>query len=457
MKKIVIFFTTIILLIASVPIIGNQFIEGTLNDKIQNLKLNGLGVNDSTTQSSYLVTKKHYEFFAQDVDKFIAYLNRYSDEQLPPYVNAALDGAVVGVDLEYSNLPFIKDVSIDLYPLSLSKPMKAEIKKEDAKFSEYLESFLQNRGVLYHVDYDMASESFKGYVKDIDERHTLEDSTKLHLKLKNAIYSGKGELIAPTQLNSSVSTISLEVEQDSQSLDVELNNFTSFSDFKSHSSYVNAFGLQSVKLTALTQTNEKIILSASNVKVNVELNTEGKRTWIGAKNSLQNLYLSSKDVNFKAASFIYDASLEDMDKDSFEALRVIASKLSKNSSNLEDRMKNALVELFSKGLKLNVSDFSLNEIVLSDAQNLGSTSLGATLVLKEDSDLAKKIDQSLLLLTSSVDMDVKFKLSKKIFGLIERTFPMATMIKNYAKEDGVNLIYDVSMKNGEFRVNGKAL
>ncbi len=457
-KKILIIFITLILLLAVIPIIGNQFIEDTLSSKIQNLKSNGLGVKNSTTDSSYLDTKKHYEFFVEDMDKFITYLNRYSDEQLPPYIDAVIDGVLVGADLEYSNFPFAKALSIDIYPLSLSKLMKEEIEKEDAAFSERIASFLQSKGVLYHLNYDIVSEKFDGFIKDIDEKHTLKDSTKLHLKLQNARYSGRGELIAPTLLISHIATISLNAQKSSERLNIELNNFTSNSDFKSHSSYMSDFGLQNMKISAVTEKNEKIVLSATDIKANLSLRTEGKFTQFFAKNSLENLQISSNEVNFKASSLNYDAMLSDMDKDSFEALRIMVSKIKHGSSaNLEEEMKKSLVALLSKGLKLNINDFSLNDIVLNDTQKLDSASLQATLVLKEDKNLAKKVDYALFLVASSIDTDIKLKLSKKIFTLLEESIPMAKMLKSYAKEDGKDLIYEISFRDGKFKINGKAL
>ncbi len=416
LKKIVLILITLILLLAAIPIIGNQFIEDTLSNKIQNLKLNGLGVKNSTTESSYLNTKKHYEFFIEDMDKFIAYLNRYSDEQLPPYVDAMIDGVLVGADLEYSNFPFAKALGIDIYPLSLSKLMKEEIEKEDTAFNKYIDSFLQGKGVLYHLNYDIVSESFDGFIKDIDEKYTLKDSTKLHLKLQNALYSGQGELIAPALLISKIEIISLNVQKDSESLNIELNNFTSNSDFKSQGSYISVFGLEDIKISGVTEINEKIVLSATDLKAKLSLSTEGIYAQIFAKNSLKHLQVSSNSVNFKASSLNYDASLSDMDKDSLESLRLLASKINHDASaNLEEEMKHSLVALLSKGLKLNINDLSLNDIVLNDTQKLDSTSLQAALVLKADANLAKKIDYALFLIAASIERAIRLTLSNKFF------------------------------------------
>ncbi|MCD6190515.1 MAG: hypothetical protein J7K14_03115 [Sulfurimonas sp.] len=120
LKKFIIFIVVAVILAAALPIIGNKLVQNRLEDRLTTLSSYGLEVSKAETESSYLSTKKHFEFLLRDADKFVEYLNKYSDQQIPPYVNAAFEGVLIGADVEYSNIPMSKAVSVDIYPLSLS-------------------------------------------------------------------------------------------------------------------------------------------------------------------------------------------------------------------------------------------------------------------------------------------------------------------------------------------------
>ena len=167
MKKFIIFIVVAILLAAALPIIGNKLVENSIEDRLTTLGSYGLEVSKAETTSSYLNTKKHFEFLLRDGDKFIEYLNKYSDQQIPPYVNAAFEGVLIGADVEYSNIPLSRALTVDIYPLSLSKNMMSSIKENDLDFYNYFEKFLHSKGVLYHINYNIVSEDFDGFLVDL--------------------------------------------------------------------------------------------------------------------------------------------------------------------------------------------------------------------------------------------------------------------------------------------------
>ena len=458
MKKIIILFTTLLLLLAALPIIGNKYTQNILESKIADLKTNGIGISNEKSDSSYLNSSKHYEFYVEDMDKFLEYLSHFSTEQLPPYVDAIVDGVLVGADLEYSNFPFMKDVSVDIYPLSISKKMKEGLKKEDAAFSRYIDSFLESKGILYHLNYNIVSEDFNGYIKDIKEKYTFKDSAEISFNLTNALFHGNGKLIAPNLLISTVKNISLDVKKKSESLSVHLNGFNHSSNFESQSTYLTAFGLKAMEIIGVTQANDKIVIKATDIKADISSNTQSNFGEIFTKSSLKNLEILSKEMNFKASGFNYDLSLHNMDKDALEELRIVVSKAQNITSILlEEKLRHSMISLFSKGFKLKVADLSLSSIVLNDTQNLDSVKIQASVDIKADKNLGQKVSYAPMLIVSNIDTDLKIKLSKKIFAYVNQSLPMVGMLKRYAKEEGSNLVYEISFKNGEFKINGKAL
>ena len=458
MKKIFIVLSVSVLLLAAIPIIGNTLIEKNLTSKIEELKSHGVEVS-IINDSSYLTTKNHYEFLVKDIDMFVEYLNNYSVEQLPSYTNALIDGVLVGADLEYSNFPFSDAVSIDIYPLSLSKQIREELGAKDKKLEKYINGFLESKGVLYHVNYDVVSEDFDGYLKDIKETQTLQDGTKVLFTLESTVYQGNGKLIAPTQLISSVKTLSIAVEDKSTTVKMNLNGFTNSSNFESSSTYLTSFGLNSLELNITTDTlSSNALINASKIKANFSSNTQANYAQVSAKSSYEDLVFNSEDINFKSTGFNYDISVNKMDKDALEELRVTTSKANLgNSLALEKELEKSMINLLSKGLEINIADFSLANIVIDKKEDLGGFTLVSMSHLKRDDNLAQKINYTPLLLVQNIGTNVRLKLSKKVFSYLVKSVPMLVIIEEYAKPENSNLVFDITFKDGEFKINGKVL
>ncbi|MEA1891801.1 MAG: DUF945 family protein [Campylobacterota bacterium] len=457
MKKIVIILLLAFFVIALLPIVGNNLVENKLDDRLSTLSSYGFELSKAQTNSSYLSTKKHYEFLLKDSQKFIAYLKKYSDKQAPEYVKAALEGVLVGADVEYSNIPFMKEISIDIYPLRLSKKMVSYVKEEDLDFYSYLEKFLRSKGVLYHINYNIVSEDFDGFLKDIKESHTLKDGTKLTLNLLDATYSGNGELIAPNRLISHVKKINLEVDTQKTDIIFNLDGFSSSANFMSQGTYVNAGDLKSAEIM-IDRDGEDILIKANEIKVNLSSNTQGDKAELNARTSLDKLSIKSDKFDVDMKDFTYDIALSELEKDSFEKLRVLISRMKISStSSLEEEMKSAIVEMLSYGLKLNIAQLALENITLNKTQNLEGFDIELTLIVKEDSDLAKKIDRSPLLVAENIEMTTDIKLSNPLYEKLTKGLPATNMLKSLAKQESDGIRFKIVFLDGQFKVNGKAM
>jgi len=458
MKKIIIFLALAILLAAALPIIGNKLVENSLDDRLTTLSSYGLEVSKAETESSYLSTKKHFEFLLRDADKFVEYLNKYSDKQIPPYVNAAFEGVLIGADVEYSNVPLSKAVSIDIYPLSLSVNMMSSIKEDDLDFHNYLEKFLHSKGVLYHINYNIVSEDFDGFVQDIKESYTLKDGTKLSLNLLNATFSGNGELIAPNSVVSNIQTINLAIDSAKTKVTFSLDGFSSSSNFESKSTYLSGANLKSFKLI-VNAANENLLFDATGMKVNFSSNTQGNKAELNAKSSLKSMSIKSDTVDVVMKDFAYDIAIHGLDKDSFEELRVKISRLktASSSSDLIQEVQASVVKLLSHGLAIDIAKFSLENITLNKTENLEGFDIKSKFKIKEDKNLADKISLSPLLVAQNIDMTINIKLSKPLYAKLSNGMPMTSMANDFAKEDANSVIFDITFIDGEFRVNGKAL
>ena len=457
MKKSYLFIAGLVLAVAILPLVGNKYVQSHIEDRVSTLNTFGLGVQEHTTDSSYLSSKQHYEFLLQDSDKFLEYLSQYSDKQIPSYVNAALDGILVGVDVEYSNIPFTKAISIDIYPLALSPKISEGIKEDDLNFYTYLEKFLESKGVLYHINYNIVSKDFDGYLKDLNENYTLKDGTKYNLKLEKAVYAGHGDLIAPSDLSSSVKSMDIKIEKDNTKVVFTLAELESSYSFNSNLTYLSSIKIDSLEVV-INGEKDNVIFDTKDLKVNVSSNDQGDKAELNTKASVESLKFKTNKLNVVAKDFAYDMAVNEIDKNLLQKIQTLISKSNISPSNqLNKEITDTAIELFSKGLKLKIAQWSLKEIILNDTQNLGGLDIKMDILVKEDPLLASKIKNSPMQVAQNIDMILKMKISKLIFSNIIANQPMAGALGIYMKEEGKNLIFDLTYQKGELKLNGKAL
>ena len=197
MKKIFVLFAVLLLITAAVPFVGNKLVSDALDEKINFLTANGIEVKETTTDASYLHTKKYYQFLIKDSEKFLNYINQYSRSDIPSYVKEIFDGIEVGMDISYTNIPYLNAIEINAYPLTLAPQTMKDMQSEDKHFYEFFTTFLEKKGLLYHLKYDMFSQEFNGFVKDMNEEYLSTDGTKMKISLLGMEYNGSGDLFAP--------------------------------------------------------------------------------------------------------------------------------------------------------------------------------------------------------------------------------------------------------------------
>jgi len=458
MKKLLLFLAMIIITVSLLPIMGNKLADKTLNERIEILRANGVELSNSTTDASYFTTKKHYEFLVKDANKLVQYLNQYSDNQLPPYVNALIDGVLIGTDLEYSNFSISDALSVDIYPLSLSTGMMQDLKSEDIKFYRYVKNLLESKGVLYHINYNINNLDFHGYIKDIQEEYVLKDSSKVTLALSNVLYQGNGELIAPKSLSSLIGAIDFNVKKGDEEFTIHMKNFTSSSAFESESTYMSGGKIEQFNFAIEGRAENNLRIEVNDIHLNISSNTQGEKAEFYAKTSLKDLLVETEGSSLKGSDFNYDVSLSEIDKVSLEKLRVLISRSKANASTQsEEEIRNSSIDLLSKGLRLSIADVSLSEIQINQQKQIEGFSFKVKLDVKEDADLQKKLDISPEIVIKNVDMNASLSFSKELFKIINQEIPMVVFANAYAKEVGENIIFDIQLNRGELSVNNQML
>jgi len=458
MKKLLISLTIIALILLAIPLAGNKVIETALNNRVEVLTSYGLKVKKSNTNSSYLSTQKSYVFAVEDSMRFLTYLNQFSDTQLPPYVVALLDGAEVAIDLEYSNIALDDKVSIDIYPNALPSKLAKEIKSEDSAFYAYLNKLLQDKAIVYHLNYDVLNDSFDGYIKDIDETHTLKDGSKLLLKLKTANFKGTGMLIAPDTLSLDIKELKSSIQTNQEIMNVNLINFVSSSVFESKTTYATTAKFGSVEWSVKDNKGADVNLDMKNLSFDFSSNTQSVKADFFSKLSFDAMSITTDTTLIDSTKFNYDVAIRGVSKDAYEQLMELISQAKINQTpELQKDIEKAGYELLARGLVVDIADFSIKEVATAKTKNLGGMSLKSKLEFKQDRDLVKKIEKSPLALMEKMDLDLLFKISKEMYSKLTMATPILIMAQNFSKEKDGIIMFDIKLKDSKLSVNGQEI
>lgn len=460
MKKILLAIMLVVIVVLLLPILGNSVTKTILNDRVTILTSNGLTLKNGSTEATYFTTNNHYEFSVSDTGRFVKYLNQYSNAQIPPYVDALIDGVNIGIDIEYSNFPFFSKVLVDIYPLSLSTKTMNELNSSDVNFYAYVKNLLESRGVLYHINYDITAEEFDGYIKDIDEKYDFDNGTKISFKLQGATYEGQGPLIAPQSLISNISDIYLDVSYSGQSFVFKLNNLSSASTFQSSSTYASSASIKSFFILIDETKSGKTNFDIDDIKMNLSSNTQGKSAEFYVKSSIGELKVKSNSSNIIASGFNYDISIDGIDKDSYEEFRELTSYANVNANNspsFEQKLQATFTNILSKGFVINIADLSVAKIGLEKKKPIDGFSFMAKLTLKEDAGLAKKLKSSPMIFMDNLDLDSTIKLSKGFYALINKEAPLTTLANPYTVIDGDKIVFKIKLEDGRVIVNDKVI
>lgn len=457
MKKSIIIVLLVLVVIGLLPIIGNSFMKKTIDERLIELKSFGLETTSDEGNSTYLRTSRHFEFLLTDSHKFVNYLQKYSDAQIAPYVNTMLDGVLLGADVDYSNLPFAKAMTIEIYPLGLSPEMQLSVRENDLQFSTYVDKFLESKGILYHINYNLLNDDFDGYVKDIDEKYKLDDGLELDLTLKKATFKGNGALIAPNQLSSKVKEMQISANKDSMELNVVLRKFSSKSNFESQNTYITSAEFKDIEIL-LAGTAQDLNVSVKDVKVNGSSNDQGTESELNSRTAVKKMSFESGDMAFTLKGLALDIALNGLNKEKYEELRVLVSKNSNlNSAVSQKELQGSVLSLLEKGLVLEIADFSLKNIETDSLGDLNGFDVKSVFTLKADSSLRQKMQISPLLALSNMNVVTNIKISKEIYAQLLKNRSMLASLTKYAKVDGDDYIFDISLIDSKIIVNGKAL
>jgi len=447
----------VIILIIIAPLIGNSFMQKLIDQNVEALKSNGLVLKKSINDVSYLNTKQHFEFVLQNTDALANYLSSYTKTTMPSYINKVFKDATIAADIEYSNIPFSKAITIQIYPLTLSHTLMQEMKINNPKAYKHFMNFLASKGILYHIEYNLVSEDFNGFIKDIDESYDFKDNAKLIMKLNGARFHGTGDFLAPQRLEFSIHTMKFDVQDGINTLLMDINTLRNSTHYESFSEYKSNTKVFHIKLS-VKSSQDDINIIIDNLDVTSSSAVKNEKVDLRSKSFIESLVFHSKKVDFSLNTFNSDIAINALDKQSFANFsELLAKSKTMNKAVLQQKMQKSLLALLSYGLEVKVSDFSVQNITIHKVQQLGGMKITSDLKVKEDKDFANKLKVSPMLLVTNIEANMNITLAKALYLKVIENSPMAPAIASYAKQDADFIYFDIHFKDARLMVNDKVI
>ena len=368
-----------------------------------------------------------------------------------------LEGVLIGADISYSNLPFAKAFEIEIYLMKLSPRMSEKLKLNDINFYKYTENFLQEKGVLYHIEYNLLNDDFKGYIKDINEEYILKSGTKLILSLEKAKFQGNGEILAPKELSSKVKEFHFDMSQDEKSLNIRLSNFKSTSNFESLNTYITSVDVENT-FVSLKGTGNDINMSIEKLRANASSNEQGKSTQLNSKTSIKRLEFSSNLEKFNMEKFNFDIALSGLDKKEYLNFTELLSQNNiMNTAKSNAALQTSVMKFLSKGIVLEIADFSVEEFSQNATETIKGFDIKSNIRLKKDKDLVQKIQVSPLMAIANISVESEIRISKEMYFKLQNNNFIPKRFDGYEKEDGDDYIFSFKFIDTKASVNGMSL
>lgn len=466
MKKTLLYFIILLIIVGILPMIGNKIVEYYVEKEIKEVRSKGINLILKSEKTSYLYTSREYEFMLSDVEAFTHYLTKYDAGMLPPYTEELLKSIVFRVDMKYHNIPFLESISIDIYPIDFSKKIINIFKENGNIFFKKFENFIGKQGILYHIDYNLLRENYTGYIKDVDYQEKSSDGSNVVFTLHHALFNGSGSFSTLKSLKMNIDRIILSTSGKLKDTTVEIHNFSSISSIfmgkKPEDSmgevYDTSMNMNSIIFNVKDKDLSKMLtLEVENADVNISLEQENKKLKNKSYIIFESLNLKTKEVNLEMSELLYSVSMSNIDTVSFREFQsLLAQAKSSSSVDVLNNLKVSAINLLSHGLKIQVPELSVQNINFK-GEDFGGLKLILAFNIKEDKSLAAKMLFSPLFIVKNIDFKVQLKVSKKIYATFVKEVPLALLAMIAIKQTKNDLIYNISYINGNLKINGNPI
>ena len=409
-------------------------LQEAVNVQLTEMQTNGFTVSDREL-------KKDSEYFViqiNDPKKAALFL---TEKGIQTSIEDAkeLTGIQLGTDVTY-----LKDmITLELSPLTLPTYLKTAFTTEnDQKVLTQLEDMIKNKAFFMHVDIVHSTTTFKGYIKDINEK--IEGEKEIRLTLQGLHFSGDIKREKIVRYMQRFDTLHLYMSD-------ELNR--TISGYQSHYAltgttaydYTTDYSIENIKIAEASEGTlfaDTISLHSTSTVTN-GLATETLKT------KIKNIDLLFEKEKFGMQTLDMDMNVSNLDIDTLE-------KLQKTDPNKEKEFDAHLETLVSNNMHVDISNLSVDKVTLHGKEMYGFT-LDAKLDIDKSLDIYR-LGMKPKYALHKIDGDIHLSLSKEILKLLKEDpeFMIGYMMYRPKRSLGQR-IYNINIMDGSVKINGKPL
>jgi len=440
MKKLSLAVFTVIVIAAiyymtsgSTQLVSQMKVE--VDSKLASLQTQGFSLKGREVSEK----KEHFVISFDEPDKIAAYLTKKGSKMSPEDAKI-LQGLEVGVDINYLSDTY-SGVSFDLYPLALPESLtSAATTPEDKRMLQQLEKMLKKKTFLVHCDINKLGTGFKGYMKDIDETIT-DDNITMQIKLSELTFTGDIKEDAISSMKQTLKSLSMTVPD---TLDLSLDGLNSTYTVTGDSAYdyTTEYSIERIKM----QQKDAILLNIQDFEALADSGVKNTLLYSHLKTKTKRIEISQQNEKIVLDTLHFDMKADKLDVNALEAL-------GKVDPDNEQEVNTALQALVSKGMQLEIPEFSIANI-----EAIGKKMEGFQLDLFVEIDKSLNIaslQQNPMLALNAFTANINLSLSEALFAVIAQQ-PQAVMAMMLFHPKDVNgkKVYKFKLKDGKFTVNG---
>jgi hypothetical protein len=404
-----------------------------VNTELKTLQSQGFSV-----QNREILEKEEHFILSFDEPRKIAHYLKTQGVQIHPQDLETMQGFKVGADVKY--LPdTYSAVTFDIYPVALPTAMKSpSLSREDQKIVAQLDKLIEKKAILIHLALNKLGTGFKGHMKDMDE--VIEGERKGHLVLKGLTFSGDMEKERVTSLQQKLGTLTLEVES---VLSMQLANLNS--NFHATGTtaydYKTDYTIGSVSLHA--QDQFKILMD----KLHVTSDSLSKEGLVSGTlhSKVDKVDITESQYQTILQTVLFDMKVDNLHMQAFEKLQSV-------DVNNDREVTAVLQELISKGIVLDIQNFSIDKIT-TDGQTMNGLTLNSKMNIDKSLDI-QALQQNPLIAINAINANLHIALSQGLFGMVAQ-HPQAVlaMMLFQPKEVNNQKVYKIELQNGSLKIN----
>ncbi|GIU01077.1 hypothetical protein TSL6_15830 [Sulfurovum sp. TSL6] len=409
-------------------------LQKALNLQLTDIQTNGFTVSDRQIKKD----TEHFVIQINDPQKAALFLAQ-KGIRLTVEETKELKGIQIGTDVTY-----LKDmIALEVYPLTLPTYLSTAFTTEnDKKVLAQLKDMIKKKIFLMHVDIVHSTTTFKGYVKDINER--IEGEKEVKLILQGLHFSGDIKKEKIVKYMQRFETLHLYM---SDALNRTISGYQSHYELTGTTAY-DYMTDYSIKKIEIDEEAEGTLLADTMVLHSTSTVKDGLATET-LKAKIKNLELLFEKEKFAMHTLHMDMNISNIDVDTSE-------KLQKTDPNKEKELGAQLEALASNKMHLAIPMLSVKKVTLHGKEMYGFT-LKATLQLDESLDIYR-LGMKPKHVLQQIDGDLHLSFSNEMLTMLKEDpeFMIGYMMYRPKRSEGQR-IYHINIMDGSVKINGKLL